>query len=1094
MNFKNSEAMRKNVFILAAAALLSAGCAKEVAEKFEAASYNTTIAAVMESADTKAALADDGKFTWQEGDKIAVYTSANVFKTFTLTDGAGTNKAHFGGDLADGETVTEVAVYPAVLAPKYVSASKIEVTLPESYTYEGPQTNVPMIAALKGNVLEFKQIGGVIKFSFTGIPDGAAKLVTKVDAGITGTFATAPFKTGQNVPIVMNDEVDATSVTINFTKTGDAMDFYVPVPTGEYQGIFVSMQKADGTVITSKTVKAKNVVSRGTLLLMPVVATVTEGNIGTYEQLEAFLASATAETKGEFRLVADIDCSDKTLSQAAGFGGVFDGQGYKIKNLISDKALFATNDGTIKALFIDETCKFSKTVTAATDVRLAPVVVRNNGTLKQIVNAADVTVTGFGSNTMFNMAAGIAAESYGPISQCLNLGAITYDSNGNKCYSAQAAGIVAFLGAAISGCENYGNITLTAPYEANLTNYTTCTPALPLEFYANPAASAAGIVTYAVSSADKKVTVTDCANSGKVSFSMTQIEKGTKKLNRIGIAGIVGNTGGDVTGCTNDGDVVVVFTTSTRDGYNAYNSMIHAAGIAGNDYYVTDLGHGSYADNTIISNCTNTGDVTVDFDSYLSNSAIGGICGWPGVENAQKYNKIENCVNKGDVTVSGSGKSRTGGVCGGATTLYGCINYGTVTNSMSGPNNTDGTVGGVLGYWTYGYEMENCESYGNVVNNGEGNVYVGGLVGSAGAQPGTFGVSCVVSCSVYSKVDRKFTGIVCGRLNDVGQTDPTKYVAHVIGGKQKGKAVMLKDCSVTAGETVTKITNANKDEFSFGSQTWDKAVANEDYRNSKTVSIEMSDGVQFSEHLDAGFFMYDNKEYKVVKLADDRWWMAAPLAYVPAGKTVSSDPAEDAGIWFSEAFDDEGKPVASISDKGYLYDCSTAFGETVTYANYDSFEGVQGICPPGWYIPTRADYLKLVGNSNKSADGPAVDDDTAVYYVKSYKGSNVVTFNKAGWDFSFLGVRTKSNDSATGEYNKNRCGTNNICNAQFTGMPAMNWIMTSTPYQPNAAKTNIQFFSLMTTFTDLYPEGRLMLSYAGYKYGMEVRCVRKTVE
>jgi hypothetical protein len=54
--------------------------------------------------------------------------------------------------------------------------------------------------------------------------------------------------------------------------------------------------------------------------------------------------------------------------------------------------------------------------------------------------------------------------------------------------------------------------------------------------------------------------------------------------------------------------------------------------------------------------------------------------------------------------------------------------------------------------------------------------------------------------------------------------------------------------------------------------------------------------------------------------------------------------------------------------------------------------------------------------------------------------------------------------------------------------------MTSTAYQPNAAKTNIQFFDLMTTFTDSYPEGRLMLSYAGYKYGMEVRCVRKATE
>ena len=70
--------MRKNVFILAAAALLFAGCAKEVAEQIEVTPYNTTIGAVIDGIDTKAALADNGTFTWQEGDKIAVYTANGI--------------------------------------------------------------------------------------------------------------------------------------------------------------------------------------------------------------------------------------------------------------------------------------------------------------------------------------------------------------------------------------------------------------------------------------------------------------------------------------------------------------------------------------------------------------------------------------------------------------------------------------------------------------------------------------------------------------------------------------------------------------------------------------------------------------------------------------------------------------------------------------------------------------------------------------------------------------------------------------------------------------------------------------------------------
>ena len=1085
--------MRKNVFILAAAALLFAGCAKEAAEKFEVASYNTTIGAVIDGVDTKAALADDGTFTWQTGDKIAVYTSKGVFKEFVLTGGEGTNKANFSGTLDEGETVSEVAVYPSVFNPQYVSASEIKVTLPETYTYEGENTRVPMIAQLdKSGLLTFRQNGGVIKFSVTGIPEGASKLVIQADQDLAGTYTTAPFKTNQYKPIA--GEGSSSIVTINFTRTGDAMNFYLPVPVAEYNAMTIVLQKEDGTAISQKLSTKKNLVGIGTLLIMPVVATVTEGNIGNVEELKAFLASSTSETKGTYRLVADIDCKGETLPQAAGFGGVFNGMGHRILNLVSDQALFAQNDGTIKNLAIFDDCSFSKTVTEATDVRLAPVVVRNNGTLEMIHNLANVTLKGVGSNAKFNMVAGIAAESYGPITNCYNMGDIKYDSGEKACYAAIVAGIVAVSGAEVSNCMNEGDVSLIAPYEANLTNPANTTPVVPLTFYKNPCASAAGIVAYSLSDNTHKACVKDCRNMGDVLYKMTEIEKGTKTLNRIGIAGIVANTGGDVSGCVNSGDVDVVFTTSTRAGYNALNAMIHAAGIAGNDYYSIDSGHGSYADNTVISNCTNRGDISVDFDSYRSNSAIGGISGWPGVEDAQKYNKIESCINYGDVTVSGAGKSRTGGVAGGATNLFYCCNYGEVTNNMSSANNNGGTVGGVLGYWTYGYELVYCESYGNVVNNDNGNVYAGGLVGAAGAQPGKFGAFCVVDCKVTSKVNRSATGMVVGRLNDVGQTGAANYVEQYIGGKEKGADVIVKGSLIIA-ETETVISNENVDILWVGEQTGAKAMSDPEYLAKKIWSGKFSEGgVQFLECLSNGYFIYADEKYPVVKLADGRWWMAAPLAYVPEGKSISDDPTADAGIWYSQKFYN-GIPVPSYSSSTILYDCSTAFGAEVTYENYNTFEGAQGICPPGWYIPTRADYLKLVGNSNKAVgESSAIDDPSACYYVNGYKGSTVTAFNEAGWNFSFLGVRTKATDTATGAYNKNGTGITNYADPRYLGMPAMNCIMTSTAYQPNAAKTNIQFFDLMTTFTDAYPEGRLLLSYAGYKYGMEVRCVRKASE
>ena len=381
--------MRENVFILAAAALLFAGCAKEVAEQFETASYNTTISAVIDGVDTKAALADDGTFTWQEGDQIAVYTSAKVFKTFTLTDGAGTNKAHFGGNLSDGETVTGPAVYPAALAPDYVSATEVKVTLPEFYTYKGPQTNVPMTGTLASSVLTFKQVGGVIKFAVTGIPDDATKLVvTAKAASLTGTYNT------KNSAAIVAKEAESSTVTISFTKTGDAMDFYLPVPTGTFSNLGISVRKADDTVISEKVASVDNVITRGKLLLMPAVAVVTEGNIANADQLIEFLTNTSAEDTKEYRIVADIDLSGKTVPVASGFAGLLDGNGHSIKNATLSNAFFATlaETAVVKNLKIANTCSINWTAPIPDETGVAFIASKSSGKILDCEVAGSIKV------------------------------------------------------------------------------------------------------------------------------------------------------------------------------------------------------------------------------------------------------------------------------------------------------------------------------------------------------------------------------------------------------------------------------------------------------------------------------------------------------------------------------------------------------------------------------------------------------------------------------------------------------------------------------------------------------------------------------
>ena len=1211
MNFKNSEAMRKNVFILAAAALLSAGCAKEVAEQFETASYNTTIAAVMETADTKAALADDGAFTWQEGDKIAVYTSANAFKTFTLTDGAGTNKAHFGADLADGEKIKGPAVYPVALAPEYVSATEVKVTLPETYTYEGAQTNVPMTGALddKG-ILAFKQVGGVVKFSVTGIPDGASKLlVTAKAASLTGTYST------KNSAAIVAKEAESSTVTINFTKTADAMDFYLPVPTGTFKSVAVSLRKADDSVISEKTSTADNVIERGTLLKMPAISLSGEGSIATADELIALLTqldktlskdtyeAAIASTEGKtWQLVADIDLAGKTVPVAEGFKGTIDGNGHVLKNWTNNgNPLFANNAGAIKNLVFDKSCVLTipSTLTnfgvlaslntgnitavvnnadiTGTDItigggRLGGIIgfanadglghgivvkdVVNNGkitltteantggtqyvggvigsignsnenVLKNCENNGDITVTCTGTNSQnfyfggvaggstngsgnvqlkntgnvtFTCGgheaalclAGISSYTTGVLTNCENTGKITYASAGSL-KATFVAGIAGYFASnTMSGCVNKGDVSVTAVRINGRNGIGDIKSKVYNGTYAITAGLSAGGL---VSATGTNPVFENSENYGKVSVELTAPANtdGTHTAARPSVGGLVGDCAGPMTNCNNHGDVSVKLGNGTI--FKAKNAgyTFYVGGIVGSGYNFSGPTTASGTDtnklnNFKLTNCNNSGNISyVSYNEHTTNNAVGGICGWPGSENATTPYTATNCHNTGSVTAEGEKiKIRVGGVHGGTGRMNGCSNSGTVTLVNGDPGSV---VGSVAGFHSQAHTFSNCFA-GGTVDAKVPVAAMGGLVANLGnvAFEGMDG--CAANCTLVGGPDG-LTGLIVGKFNgtDKAITLGTEESMIQIAGSVNGNKVTTENVGTYfCGQTG----------FNPENHTVYYVFDGKCYKNADQIS-------GFVENLAEKKFTYAGRTYPLVKLADGKWWMAAPLAYVPAGKTVSADPTADAGIWYTYTIKDKKAYPSYSTDKGFLYDFATALGvdqKDITYGtqstwqegNYRSFEGAQGICPPGWYIPTRADYLKLVGNSNKDMGGAAIDDDTALYYEKAYKGSSVTRFNAEGWNFSFLGARNKTSTTATGAYNTTDINESKCTVPEWYGKCSLNQIMTSSAYCPNAAGTSFQIFTLMSTFTSTYPEGRLTLSYAQFVQGVELRCVRKATE
>lgn len=271
-----------------------------------------------------------------------------------------------------------------------------------------------------------------------------------------------------------------------------------------------------------------------------------------------------------------------------------------------------------------------------------------------------------------------------------------------------------------------------------------------------------------------------------------------------------------------------------------------------------------------------------------------------------------------------------------------------------------------------------------------------------------------------------------------------------------------------------------------------------------------SEEVTFEEF--DGYFVYDGERYSTVTLSNGAVWMAEPMRYIPDGYTPSADPAEDSHIWYPYALENDGeastvsasRAVAltddeSVQKNGYLYDLSAALGGAeITADNCYDFEGAQGICPPGWHIPTRAEFFDLCGASNKNALGETSNQikEDALFYDAAYSGGKITLFDEAGWNYVRSGVRMKANFTATPQYQRTQLYSGNCSSEDQYGTIAVTYIMTSTCYKPIYSSsnpeelTNIQFFTQMTTFSNSFPEGKVSLSYTGLLCGQQLRCVK----
>lgn len=225
---------------------------------------------------------------------------------------------------------------------------------------------------------------------------------------------------------------------------------------------------------------------------------------------------------------------------------------------------------------------------------------------------------------------------------------------------------------------------------------------------------------------------------------------------------------------------------------------------------------------------------------------------------------------------------------------------------------------------------------------------------------------------------------------------------------------------------------------------------------------------------------YAGVTYKTVTLADGNTWMAENLRYVPEGKTVSSDPSADAGIWYPAANADKTADPTLVEKLGLLYDAATAFGvEAITAENAGTFEGCQGICPSGWHIPTVAEMTGLVGHSSNSE----LINVNGAYYDADIKGASLTALKEAGFEWQFASMRNKTTTAGSGTYMVTNYNDINGVMSQIIGSS-----LHKTTTNEDGSIKNVQYHYLQPLYNAT--NEKVTVAYGNFLAGASIRCVK----
>lgn len=806
-----------------ALAMLTAGCAKDATEDV-AVGGKVILGVGIENTRTSLGALNGTQhpILWSEGDKIAV--NGEVSSAVTAQH-AGTSYATF--------EVANVAAPYSILYPAEILGAdgNITVATEQAYTANSfASGSAVMVGYAEANPVTLHNLYSFVKVTIAKGDDVALKSVTLTALGgeaISGTFA-VDYKAATIAPLAGKDLIRVSSADGIPYVDGKA-SVIIAVPAGEYaKGFNVKVVDAAGKAMEKKAFTAQGIaVPAGILLNMPefTYTGVAQSVISVTNaaELQAALAQFQLEVVPEVLphivLEADIDLAGVELVSAADFYGVFDGQGYSIKNWNTTRGLFIVNHGTVKNIVIDSTC----TLTAPSEGNNVSLIVEDNeepGIVEGCVNKGNIIVTDVSATG--RRIGGVAGVSYGTVRDCINYGKIDVTSqavnNGQYVggvvgYTNTNAGTKEALGTDfLANCINYGEVKVLFP-------------CLPAKTYVGGVLG--GTQTAASTSAVYQGQIVDCLNYGKVSYRFETLSSGTY----ANVGGVVGYSQANMEGCDNHG--YVSFTTPIEDltqgGTRGAAGGVVACNIFGvqncNNYgelFVEGVwaagtndaaGAGSQAGSSFggvigcsgvynaysadypVENCNNYGKVNI----FNNCKTDGGTKGWHAGVVAFTANDIKNCHNNGEVTLKhNTYENFTAGVAGQTLGgIYNCSSNAPVYAEVVNVSKAGGSIyfGGIIGYATT--TVENCHlnaDFTAKTNNADGSLRFAGIVGQI--KTASTRQATISNCSVKEGVKLTF-------VTDNGKAN---YCGGIIGLANNG----IKDC-VNGGDIDIKVTELFED-------------------------------------------------------------------------------------------------------------------------------------------------------------------------------------------------------------------------------------------------------------------------------------------